>query len=119
MCAEQSALTAAQHSFGLDKVARIAVAGGGLEDGALTGELICTPCGGCRQRIREFAAEHPDPLLRRRAEMIPHIAEGPDPSATALSMYTTAHAVDEVLPGGYWEERRRQAEWLRERLGLV
>ena len=29
ICAEQSALTAAQHKFGLDKVARIAVAGGG------------------------------------------------------------------------------------------
>jgi len=30
ICAEQSALTAAQHKFGLDKVARITVAGGGL-----------------------------------------------------------------------------------------
>ena len=28
ICAEQSALTAAQHQFGLDKVARIAVSGG-------------------------------------------------------------------------------------------
>lgn len=28
LCAEQSALTAAQHSFGLDNVARIAVVGG-------------------------------------------------------------------------------------------
>ena len=34
ICAEQSALTAAQHKFGLDKVARIAVAGGGLNGGA-------------------------------------------------------------------------------------
>ena len=33
ICAEQSALTAAQHMFGLDKVARIAVSGGGLEGG--------------------------------------------------------------------------------------
>ena len=48
--------------------------------------------------------------------MIPQIAEGPDPSAAALSMYTTAHAADEVVPGSYWVERRRQAEWLRERL---
>ena len=48
ICAEQSALTAAQHAFGLDKVARIAVSGG---DDA----TVCTPCGGCRQRIREFA----------------------------------------------------------------
>ena len=48
MCAEQSALTAAQHTFGLDKVARIAVAGG-------TGDMVCTPCGGCRQAILEAA----------------------------------------------------------------
>jgi cytidine deaminase len=48
ICAEQSALTAAQHSFGLDKVARVAVAGG---DGA----KICTPCGGCRQALLEAA----------------------------------------------------------------
>jgi cytidine deaminase len=48
VCAEQSALTAAQHAFGLDKVARIAVAGG-------NGDTVCTPCGGCRQAILEAA----------------------------------------------------------------
>jgi len=48
LCAEQSALTAAQHAFGLDKVARIAVVGGG-------GDIVCTPCGGCRQAILEAA----------------------------------------------------------------
>ena len=48
VCAEQSALGAAQHSFGLGKVARIAVAGG-------TGAVVCTPCGGCRQAILEAA----------------------------------------------------------------
>jgi cytidine deaminase len=48
ICAEQSALTAAQHVFGLDKVARIAVTGG-------TGDVVCTPCGGCRQAILEAA----------------------------------------------------------------
>ena len=48
ICAEQSALTAAQHQFGLDKVARIAVAGG-------SGDMVCTPCGGCRQVILEAA----------------------------------------------------------------
>jgi len=48
LCAEQSALTAAQHAFGLDKVARIAVVGG-------TGAIVCTPCGGCRQAILEAA----------------------------------------------------------------
>ena len=48
ICAEQSALTAAQHAFGLDKVARIAVSGG-------TGAIVCMPCGGCRQAILEAA----------------------------------------------------------------
>ncbi len=55
LCAEQSALTAAQHAFGLGKVARIAVAGGGIEEGVLTGDVTCTPCGGCRQAILEAA----------------------------------------------------------------
>jgi cytidine deaminase len=48
ICAEQSALTAAQHQFGLDKVVRIAVVGG-------TDGTVCTPCGGCRQAILEAA----------------------------------------------------------------
>jgi hypothetical protein len=74
----------------------------------------------CAAVIVALAAEHPgDELLQRRAQMIPEIADGPDPSATALSMYTTAHAADEVEPGAYWTERRRQAEWLRDRLGLA
>jgi len=55
LCAEQSTLTAAQHAFGLDKVARIAVAGGDGSDGTLTGGMVCTPCGGCRQAILEAA----------------------------------------------------------------
>ncbi|NUT01628.1 MAG: cytidine deaminase [Sphingomonas sp.] len=55
ICAEQSALTAAQHAFGLGKVARIAVAGGGLESTELSGDITCTPCGGCRQAILEAA----------------------------------------------------------------
>ncbi len=55
LCAEQSALTAAQHAFGLDKVARIAVAGGDGSAEALAGDLVCTPCGGCRQAIFEAA----------------------------------------------------------------
>jgi cytidine deaminase len=55
LCAEQSALTAAQHVFGLDKVARIAVAGGDGAAASLAGEQVCTPCGGCRQAILEAA----------------------------------------------------------------
>ena len=48
LCAEQSALTTAQHAFGLNKIARIAVVGG-------RGDMVCTPCGGCRQAILEAA----------------------------------------------------------------
>ena len=55
LCAEQSALTAAQHAFGLDKVARIAVAGGNGSSDSLTGEQPVTPCGGCRQALLEAA----------------------------------------------------------------
>ena len=55
LCAEQSALTAAQHKFGLDKVARIAVAGGDGSAGTLSGDMVCTPCGGCRQAVLEAA----------------------------------------------------------------
>jgi cytidine deaminase len=55
LCAEQSALTTAQHVFGLNKVARIAVAGGDGSGQALSGNMVCTPCGGCRQSILEAA----------------------------------------------------------------
>jgi len=55
VCAEVSALTAAAQAFGLDRVARVAVAGGRVENGALTGEMVVTSCGGCRQSILEAA----------------------------------------------------------------
>ena len=55
VCAEISALTAAQATFGLDKVARIAVAGGDGSGPALAGAQTVTPCGGCRQSILEAA----------------------------------------------------------------
>ena len=47
ICAEAGAL-AAMVMAGERHVTAIAVAGGG--------EQLCTPCGGCRQKIREFAA---------------------------------------------------------------
>ena len=47
-CAEASAI-AAMIMAGRKRITKIAVAGG-------DGELLCTPCGACRQRIREFAA---------------------------------------------------------------
>jgi cytidine deaminase len=55
LCAEQSALTAAQHAFGLGKVARIVVAGGDGSGSELSGDQTVTPCGGCRQAILEAA----------------------------------------------------------------
>jgi cytidine deaminase len=55
VCAEIAALTAAQAAFGLDRIARIAVAGGHVEGGALKGESLVTSCGGCRQSILEAA----------------------------------------------------------------
>ena len=55
VCAEISALTAAQAAFGLDKIARIAVAGGDGSGAELAGASTVTPCGGCRQSILEAA----------------------------------------------------------------
>ena len=56
VCAEISALTAAQAAFGLDKIARIAVAGGDTSSGELDGANSVTPCGGCRQSLLEAAS---------------------------------------------------------------
>jgi cytidine deaminase len=53
VCAEISALTAAQQAFGLANIARVAVSGGRFVEGRLTGPDICRPCGGCRQAIYE------------------------------------------------------------------
>lgn len=55
VCGEIAALTAAQHAFGLENIARIAVSGGNASGGALAGESVVTSCGGCRQSILEAA----------------------------------------------------------------
>ncbi len=72
----------------------------------------------CAARVLELADRVTEPLVRARATMIAAIADGPDRSATALAMYTTAHTFDDVEPGSYYEERRWQAQWLRDRLRL-
>lgn len=46
-CAEPSAISALVLAGG-KRITEVAVIG--------TGGLLCTPCGGCRQKIREFAA---------------------------------------------------------------
>lgn len=48
ICAEASAISAMVMAGG-EKIQAMAIAG--------AGEHLCTPCGGCRQRIREFADE--------------------------------------------------------------
>ena len=80
VCAEQSALTAAQQKFGLDKVARIAVAGG-------SGGMVCTPCGGCRQAILEAAQ-----LSGRDVEILCGSDDG-----SAIER----HTIGELLPFGF------------------
>jgi len=53
ICAEIAALTAAAQSFGLERVARIVVAGGHVgPDGLLAGASPVTPCLGPRSRNR-------------------------------------------------------------------
>ena len=47
-CAEASAI-AAMVAAGGRRIEEVVVMGGGGE--------LCTPCGGCRQRLREFAAD--------------------------------------------------------------
>ena len=80
LCAEQSALTAAQHKFGLDKVARMAVVGG-------TDATVCTPCGGCRQAILEAAQ-----LSGRDVEIVCGSGDG---SAAER------HRIGELIPSGF------------------
>lgn len=95
ICAEQSALTAAQHRFGLDKVARVAVAGGGLEDASLTGGVTCTPCGGCRQAILEAAQ-----LGGREVEILCSNGEG---------SVVERHSITKLIPYGFGPENLRDA----------
>ena len=80
LCAEQSALAAAQHEFGLDKVARIAVVGG-------SDATVCTPCGGCRQAILESAQ-----LSGRDVEILCGSGNG-----SAVER----HRIGELIPNGF------------------
>ena len=80
ICAEQSALTAAQHRFGLGKIARIAVVGG-------ADATVCTPCGGCRQAIFEAAQ-----LSGRDIEIVCASGDG-----SALER----HMISELMPFGF------------------
>jgi cytidine deaminase len=80
LCAEQSALTAAQHAFGLDNVAQIAVVGG-------ADATVCMPCGGCRQAILEAAQ-----LSGRDVEILCGSGDG-----SAIDR----HTIGELIPFGF------------------
>jgi cytidine deaminase len=87
VCAELAALTAAQQKFGLGKIKRIAVAGGSVSDGALAGEGVVTPCGGCRQSILEAAH-----VSGRDLEIISSNGDG---------TVADAHRISDLIPNGF------------------
>ncbi len=87
VCAEQSALSAAHLAFGLHNVARIAVAGGNVQAGALFGESVVTPCGGCRQAIYEAFC-----LAGRDIEIICSSGDGTK---------SERHFISTLLPNGF------------------
>lgn len=96
ICAEISALTAARQAFGLDKVARIAVAGGHVgADGALAGAAPVTPCGGCRQSIFEAAQ-----LSGRDVEVVSSNGDGTE---------TIVSRISELLPLGFGPDSLKDA----------
>jgi cytidine deaminase len=87
VCAEISALTAAQAAFGLDKITRIAVAGGHIEADFLQGDNTVTPCGGCRQAILEAAQ-----LSGRDVEILCSNGDG-----TSVE----SHRIGSLIPHGF------------------
>ena len=87
VCAEQSALSAAHLAFGLATVTRIAVAGGDGSGDSLAGDIVCTPCGGCRQAILEAAQ-----LGGRDIEIICSSGDG---------MSVERHRISSLIPHGF------------------
>ena len=87
VCAEISALTAAQAAFGLAKVARIAVAGGDGSGAELAGTSTVTPCGGCRQSILEAAQ-----LSGRDVEIL---------CASGDGTMVERHRIADLIPHGF------------------
>ena len=88
VCAELAALTAANQAFGLDRIARIAVAGGRVgADGTLAGATVVTSCGGCRQSILEAAQ-----VSGRDLEVI---------SANGDGTEVAVHQISALLPLGF------------------
>jgi cytidine deaminase len=71
----------------LDKIARIAVAGGHVAEDALHGASLVTSCGGCRQSILEAAQ-----VAGRDIEVI---------SANGDGTETAVHPISELIPYGF------------------
>lgn len=96
VCAEIAALTAAQQAFGLDRIARIAVAGGHVgADGALHGDTLVTSCGGCRQSILEAAQ-----VAGRDLEVV---------SANGDGTEIAVHLISELIPWGFGPDNLKDA----------
>ncbi|MGQ0559139.1 MAG: cytidine deaminase [Sphingosinicella sp.] len=88
VCAEIAALTAAKQAFGLERIARLAVAGGHVGDaGELAGDMNVKPCGGCRQAILEAAH-----VSGRDLEVI---------SANGSGTRVETQPISELLPAGF------------------
>jgi cytidine deaminase len=95
-CAEIAALTAAAQAFGLDRIARIAVAGGHVgADGALAGEAVVTPCGGCRQAILEAAQ-----VAGRDLEIV---------AANGAGTQAESRKISELIPWGFGPDNLKDA----------
>lgn len=95
VCAEVSALTAAAQAFGLDRIARIAVAGGRVENDALAGDMVVTSCGGCRQSILEAAH-----LSGRDLEIV---------SSNGSGTETDTRTIGALLPLGFGPDNLKDA----------
>jgi len=96
VCAEISALTAAQVEFGLSQIARVAVAGGDGSGSELAGSSTVTPCGGCRQSILEAAQ-----LSGRDIEILCSSGDG-----TQLDR----HRIGELIPHGFGPANLKDAD---------
>ena len=96
VCAEISALTAAQAEFGLGQIARVAVAGGDGSGSELAGSSTVTPCGGCRQSILEAAQ-----LSGRDIEILCSSGDG-----TQLDR----HRIGELIPHGFGPANLKDAD---------
>ena len=96
VCGEIAALTAAQQAFGLERIARIAVTGGHVADGALAGSAVVTSCGGCRQSILEAAQ-----LSGRDIEIV---------SANGDGTETRTDPISALIPHGFGPANLKDAE---------